>query len=153
MATRGVTEIFAAMRRASASGVLVNHAVAARIGLNPIDLECLDYIVERGSATAGEIGARTRLTSGAVTGLIDRLVKAGFVRREFSGNDRRKVFVVPETEKLNFLEGIYAPVAQAMSEVVAGYSDADLSLVARFLNQASEATENVIGKLSDGASR
>ena len=144
MPPEAFSEIFAAMRRASAAGVLVSSAVAARVGLNPIDLECLDFIIDQGSATAGQIGVRSGLTSGAVTGLIDRLVKSGFVRREFSEDDRRKVFVVPQAENLHRLEALYAPVAQAMTQVTAGFSAQELDLVTRFLNQASAATEEAI---------
>ncbi len=143
-----VPAIFAAMRRASAAGVMVSNAVATRVGLNPIDLECLDFIVEQGSATAGQIGARSGLTSGAVTGLIDRLVKAGYVSREFSDSDRRKVFVVPQAASVGRLESLYAPVARAMAMVTTDYSAGELELVTRFLTQASAATEAAIAAIA-----
>ena len=63
----------AAMRRASAMGVLISNAVAAKVGLSPVDLECLDYVVSEGAVTAGQISKRSGLTTGAVTGLIDRV--------------------------------------------------------------------------------
>ena len=82
-----------AMRRSSAAGVLHSQAVAKKVGINSTDLECLDLILTGGPATAGEIGRRTGLTSGAVTGLIDRLERQGLVERMSDADDRRKVLV------------------------------------------------------------
>src|SRR5262245_6591443 len=85
------------IRRMSAQGVLLSAAVAERVGLSSSDLECLDFIVMAGGepVTAGQLAAATGLTSGAITGLVDRLERAGFVRREPDLVDRRKVRVVP----------------------------------------------------------
>src|ERR1044072_5532068 len=66
-----------ALRRSSAAGVLHGQTIARRAGINATDMECLDLIMMGGPATAGEIGRRTGLSSGAVTGLIDRLEKRG----------------------------------------------------------------------------
>src|SRR5262249_18028187 len=80
-----------ALRRSSAAGVLHGQTIARRAGITATDMECLDLIMMGGPATAGEIGRRTGLSSGAVTGLIDRLEKLGMVERAADPNDRRKV--------------------------------------------------------------
>jgi DNA-binding MarR family transcriptional regulator len=82
-----------AMRDASGQGVLYSQAVAERLGINSTDLECLDIIVMRGPVTAGELARATGLTTGAITGVIDRLDRAGFAKREHDAADRRKVLV------------------------------------------------------------
>ena len=87
------------MRRISAQSVMFSQAVAERLDLNPTDLECLGIIGETGALTAGQLAELTGLTTGAITGVIDRLERAGYVRREQDASDRRRVIVqpVPET--------------------------------------------------------
>src|SRR5262245_31160826 len=87
-----VAALNVAMREASGQGMLYSQAVAQRLGINSTDLECLDYIV-RGPVTAGALAEATGLTTGAITGVIDRLERAGFAKREADANDRRKVLV------------------------------------------------------------
>jgi DNA-binding MarR family transcriptional regulator len=147
--SREVAAVMAAMRKASAMGVLISNAVAARVGLSPVELECLDYVVEQGEVTAGQISARSGLTTGAVTGLIDRLERAGFVKRKPSDSDRRKVFVVAQRESVSRLEALYLPVVEAMQKTVSAYTPAELDLIARFLDQASSASEAAIHEIQN----
>jgi DNA-binding MarR family transcriptional regulator len=124
------------MRRASAVGVLHSQAVARHAGLSSTDLECLDLILMGGPATAGQIGQRTGLTSGAVTGLVDRLEAQGFVRRGADPNDRRKVVVEARPERMSDLHALVQPLDQSFSEFLKGYDDAFLAQVADFLDKA-----------------
>src|SRR5919108_6051508 len=87
-------ELEEAMRRSSAQGVLYGQAVANVAGISGSDLECLDFLILEGRVTAGRLAEVTGLTTGAITGVVDRLEKAGFVRRERDEADRRKVFIV-----------------------------------------------------------
>ena len=82
----------AAMRDVSGQGVLYSQAVADRLGMNSTDLECLDHI-SRGPVTAGRLAKLTGLTTGAITGVIDRLERAGLARRRRDADDRRKTLV------------------------------------------------------------
>ena len=86
------------MRRSSAQGVLFGQTVANVVGISGSDLECLDFLNLEGRVTAGRLAEVTGLTTGAITGVVDRLEKAGLVRRERDPDDRRKVFIatVPE---------------------------------------------------------
>lgn len=149
--SREVAAVMAAMRKASAMGVLISNAVAEKVGLSPVDLECLDYVVEKGAVTAGQISAHSGLTTGAVTGLIDRLERAGFVKRKPSESDRRKVFVVAENESVRRLEATYLPVVKAMQRTVSAYTAAELDLIARFLDEASSASEVAIRDIQTDA--
>jgi DNA-binding MarR family transcriptional regulator len=125
-----------AMRRASAVGVLHSQAVARHAGLSSTDLECLDLILMGGPATAGQIGQRTGLSSGAVTGLVDRLEAQGFVRRAVDPSDRRKVLVEARHERMGDLQALFQPLDQRFSEFLKGYDDAFLAQVADFLDRA-----------------
>src|SRR5258708_12382269 len=82
----------AAMRDVSGQGVLYSQAVAERLGMNSTDLECLDHI-SRGPLTAGRLAELTGLTTGAITGVIDRLERAGLARRDPHPGHRRQTLV------------------------------------------------------------
>jgi DNA-binding MarR family transcriptional regulator len=68
------------------------------VGLNPTDLGALCLLLLHGPAPAGRVAELTGLTTGAVTGVIDRLEAGGFVRREVDPADRRKVIVAPDRD-------------------------------------------------------
>src|SRR3981189_796686 len=70
-------ELEEAMRRSSAQGVLFGQTVANVAGISGSDLECLDFLNLEGRVTAGRLAEVTGLTTGAITGVVDRLEKAG----------------------------------------------------------------------------
>src|ERR1700737_4646543 len=91
-------ELEHAVRRSSAQGVIFGQTVAHRASISSSDLECLDFLNLEGRVTAGRLAEVTGLTAGAITGVVDRLEKAGLVRRERDENDRRQGYIlaVPE---------------------------------------------------------
>lgn len=124
-----------AMRKTSAQGVLFSQAVADRVGMNPADVECLDILSESGPVTAGELAELTGLTTGAVTGLIDRLEKAGYVQRERDLSDRRRVIVQPLPKAQNDFLPLYEGLQQAIGRVCSSYSDEQLNLLLGFFSR------------------
>ena len=80
-------------REFSTAIVMFHEAVGRLMGLSAVERKCIDVLRRLGPVTAGTIGEHTGLTTGAVTGLMDRLEKAGYVRRERDPSDRRKVVV------------------------------------------------------------
>jgi DNA-binding MarR family transcriptional regulator len=115
------------IREASALGQMFSEAVAAKVGLGGADLEYLDVLTMRGRMTAGDLAKATGLTSGAVTGVVDRLEAAGFVRRERDRDDRRRVFITVRHERLGKLQTFYRPLARAINALADGYSDAEIA--------------------------
>jgi DNA-binding MarR family transcriptional regulator len=118
---------------------LHNHAVAASIGLHPTDQECIDLLDWTGPITAGEIGVHLGLSSGAVTGLVDRLEASGWVHRERDPRDRRRVIVHLSTERGAELWPLYQPLAEAIDGYRNGLAKRDLRVVVEFLEFANEA--------------
>jgi DNA-binding MarR family transcriptional regulator len=114
-------------------------------GISGSDLECLDFLNLEGSVTAGRLAEVTGLTTGAITGVVDRLEKAGLVRRERDEADRRKVFIVVVPEATAKIGQFYVPMQQAMHKVWSRYSEEELRLLLRFANDGYkgvlEATE------------
>ena len=91
-----------------ANVVLFNHAASASLGLGASDSQFLTLLRTRGAMTPGQLAEASGLTSGTVTGVIDRLEKAKLVRRERVDGDRRKVLVVLAADAVDRLAPIYA---------------------------------------------
>lgn len=144
------SRLMLALRRSSAVGVLHSQAVARRIGINSTDLECLDLIVMGGPATAGEIGRRTGLTSGAVTGLIDRLERQGLVERTADARDRRKVLVKVREDRIGEFAVYFEPMQRAMNGLLARYDADQLGLIADFIERAIDLSMLRVTELNAG---
>ena len=117
---------------------LHNHAIADAVGLHQTDQECLDLLDWAEPLTAGEIASHLGLTSGAVTGLIDRLEAGGWVRRERDAADRRRVFVHLSHERGGELWPLYQPMSESIDAYRASLSAEELATVVRFLEFANQ---------------
>jgi len=127
-------------RRIGAQSVLLSDLVAARVGLNSTDLECLDLLCLAGATTAGHLAAHTGLTSGATTAAIARLEQSGFVTRRRDAKDRRLVLVEVVEAGVHLIMPFYAPLTSRINKVNAQYSDHQLATVLRYLTDAIDAT-------------
>ncbi len=136
-----------ALRDASAKGVLYSQAVADRLGVNSSDLECLDLIALRGPLTAGEIAEAAGLTTGAITGVIDRLERAGFARRQRDKQDRRKVLVAATPAVERRIAPLYGPMQRAATATLAHYADKELALILDFIQRSSAAASEALAEL------
>lgn len=88
---------------------MIDMLVSVRLGVHRNDLRCL-HLLEDGPATPGEVAAKTGLTSGSVTALLDRLEGAGFIERRRSCADRRSVELAMSECKLAELRAIYSEI-------------------------------------------
>ena len=140
-------ELEEAMRRSSAQGVLFGQTVANVAGISGSDLECLDFLNLEGRVTAGRLAEVTGLTTGAITGVVDRLEKAGFVRRERDETDRRKVFIAIVPENVARIARYYEPLQETMQKLWDTYSDAELQLLLRFASGGYKAMLEATEKL------
>jgi DNA-binding MarR family transcriptional regulator len=132
--------------------VLFSQAVADRVGISATDLETLDILVRSGPLTAGRLAELTGLTTGAITGLVDRLERRGYAHREPHPTDRRSVIVQPLIENAERdLAPLYAGMSQAMRELMSGYSDEELSVITEFLTRAASITADQVARLRDEA--
>jgi DNA-binding MarR family transcriptional regulator len=136
-----------AMAAASGQGVLFSQAVAEQVGMHPTDVECVEILTRNGPATAGQLAELTGLTTGAVTRMVDRLERAGFVRRENDPNDRRRVIVRPQPERLEALGAYYAPLERRMVDLCAAYGDRELRFLLDFLTRAQAGAQEETARL------
>lgn len=103
-------------------------------GLNASERLCLSFLWP-GPQTASAIAREIRLTPAAVTSLIDRLEKRGFVRRVPDPNDRRKVWIEAADEAMRVTREAYLPLGEAGARNLAKYSPAELEAVRAILSE------------------
>ena len=121
--------LMTATRRLTRSSLMLQYAIAEKMNLNPTDAECIDFLIEMGPSTAGDLAKVTRLTTGAITSVIDRLQKAGFVKRENDPHDRRKVIITFIPKKHGKAKQYYAAMAKDVYELFSDYTESKLKLL------------------------
>jgi len=140
-----------AMRRTGSLMQLVGQAAADRIGINNTDLNCLNILSFSGHMTAGELAKATGLTTASITGVIDRLEEAGFVRRERDPHDRRRVVVRLSLDKaVSDVASVFAPMLRDWREMARRYSDDELRLIVDFYGRVEQVFRKHLVRLRDG---
>jgi DNA-binding MarR family transcriptional regulator len=134
------------MRDVSGQGVLYSLAVAERLGMNSTDLECLDHVL-RGPVSAGKLAELTGLTTGAITGVIDRLEREGLASREHDAHDRRRTLVRALPAVMERVAPLFEPMERSAMALLAKYRDEELALLLSFLNAARDAALAAMAEL------
>lgn len=129
------TEILDPFLRVVADLIVFNQHVADRLGLGMTDMQVFGHVRrEGGSMTPGRLAELTGLSTGTITGVIDRLERAGFVRRERDPDDRRRVLLhIDEGRFGRDVAPLYAKQGARLAEVVDGFSAAERQTIAAFL--------------------
>jgi DNA-binding MarR family transcriptional regulator len=132
-------------RELSTRTVIFHHLIGERLGLNPTDHKCLDVIIKSGMPmTASQLAEETGLSTGAITGVVDRLEKAGYVRRKRDQKDRRLVFINPLLDKAMVkLSPIFEPIKQASRKLYSKYSDEELAIILDFIINCNKMTQQI----------
>ncbi len=125
-----------------------DNLAAQRLGVNETDLHCLNIIENAGGVTAGELAAQSGLTTGAVTGVIDRLEKKGFARRVSDPADRRRVKVEVTKAFYARAERIWGPVAAEWATALERFSGEQLDSFNEILRTTNEITRAQLERLS-----
>jgi DNA-binding MarR family transcriptional regulator len=136
-------------RRLSTATILFHAAVADRMGVSVTDAKCRSLLVQLGPMTAGELAHRLGLTTGAVTGVIDRLERARLVRRAADPADRRRVVVEPvaHRQRDRELARLFAPMGRRVFALAAAQSAKDQAIVMEFLIKTCEILEEETTRL------
>jgi DNA-binding MarR family transcriptional regulator len=123
------------VRRMLAGAILFNQKVADELGLNATDLQCLNLLELQGSVTPGDLAKCCGLTTGGVTVVLNRLEKAGYIRRAANPRDRRSVLIRPAPARLRELQKIYRSKSQSLANALAPYSQRELELILDFVTR------------------
>ncbi|MFV2084173.1 MarR family transcriptional regulator [Micromonospora sp. LOL_021] len=144
-----IANLMRAGRETSRLSMVFRYAIAERLGLTVSDLECLDYLADVGSATAGQVAERTNLTTGAVTSMLRRLQQAGYVSAERDPADRRRVIVTLRPERAADLERPYERFAEQTGRLVDGYSVEQIGLLVRHYDRIQAMYHDELDRLRD----
>ncbi|MFC9684425.1 MarR family winged helix-turn-helix transcriptional regulator [Streptomyces sp. NPDC056948] len=132
-------QALSAMDHLIATHLVGQHEIAQQVGMNVTDLTCFAYVMEAGEnlLTAGDLAARVHVTTGAVTGILNRLERAGYITRRPDPTDRRRIRVAARPEAVARVLEVYAPYYARLAELMADYSPAEIALLNDWFTRAS----------------
>lgn len=149
--SRDVEELAREFRRFHGLGASFFRVAASRTGKTVTDMQVLDLLYTTGPTTAGNLAELTGLTTGATTGLLNRLEEAGLVRRERDPEDGRRIIVqlVREKDDMREISAVFEPLWKAWEEMAAGYSDEQVAFLLDFLKHSNEISTREIARLQE----
>lgn len=123
-----------AVVRLIADAILFNHAVAQQVGLGSSDSQFMTLLQVHGPLMPSQLAALTQLTTGTVTGVLDRLERVGLIQRNRDVSDRRKVTITPRDDTVAALLGPhYQQQGERLDAVLRTRSSEELAVIAAFL--------------------
>jgi DNA-binding MarR family transcriptional regulator len=142
-----LAELAQVSREGASRALMLHQAVAGRFGLGPSDIKCLDLARDEPDLTAGRLAEATGLSASAVTSVLDRLERAGFVERVRDTGDRRRVHVRSTGRHEAALGALFAELAAGFGATAARYSDEQLrayiAIQGEFNRTAVELTRSI----------
>jgi DNA-binding MarR family transcriptional regulator len=143
-----IAELISEFRVAGNQDSAFDNLAAERLGLNTTDLHCVNIIENAGGLTAGELAAEAGLTTGAVTGVVDRLERAGYARRVGDPADRRRVKLEVTRKFYARADKIWGPVAADWASRLGGrFTAQELERVIDFLRTTNELSREHLERL------
>jgi DNA-binding MarR family transcriptional regulator len=139
--TLGIRE---SMRELGRQLSLLNHRVGARLELKDVDLECLDLIARHGPLSPSALARRAGLHPATLTGILDRLERGGWITRDRDpgATDRRAVTVASRRERNAEVLRLYSGMNASLEQICAGYTEAELEVLADFLRRTTTAAQS-----------
>lgn len=132
------------------TSIQMHETIARQAGLPGTDHKYLGFLIQKGEMTAGELSNLTGLTTGAITGLIDRFEKKGLVKRQFAEEDRRKVIIKPNTENIMALfSPLYKEFRSKSEELLASFSNKEIKIIETYFSKAIEIMNETTNKLNN----
>ncbi len=143
-----IQAISALGRQFSDTVILMHQAIAQKAGLSGTDHKYLSILMQNGVMTAGALAQYTGLTTGAITGVVDRLSKMKLVKREYDKEDRRKIVLVPNYENAKKILGPSSELLRArMETLISSFSNKEKELIERYMLSTMEVMEGFTKEL------
>ena len=136
---RATTVIKASLRDLRIQLALLNHQIGGRLALKDVDLDCLDVLGKEGPLTPSALARRVGLHPATLTGILDRLERGGWIVRDRASADRRSVSIRALPDRGVEVYRLYRGMNSAMDDICAGYSEAELEVIADFLQRSTDA--------------
>ncbi|MER6528910.1 MarR family transcriptional regulator [Streptomyces sp. NPDC001508] len=142
-------QALSAMDHLIAAHLIGQQELARRLGLNVTDLTCFGFVLEAGDdlLTAGDLAARAHVSTGAVTGILNRLERAGYVSRRPDPTDRRRVRVAAEPDAVARVEAVYAGHHKRLDALFAAHSPDELAVITDWFTRATALAHEYLEKL------
>jgi DNA-binding MarR family transcriptional regulator len=141
-------ELQMAMQRSTMFTVLLHHATASKAGMNVTDAQCVNALTLDGPQTPGQLAQLMGITTGgAITAVIDRLERAGYVRRTRDPDDRRRVIVELVEENVAQFARYFEPIARVFGDRLATYSDEQVAVLLDWIRHNNEMMPAVIDEI------
>ncbi|MEU8797903.1 MarR family transcriptional regulator [Spirillospora sp. NPDC048819] len=138
-------ELQMAMQRSTMFTVLLHHATASKAGMNVTDAQCVNALSLDGPQTPGRLAQLMGITTGgAITAVIDRLEKAGYVRRTRDPDDRRRVIVELVEENVAEFARYFEPIRRLFRDRLDGYTDEQVAFLLDWIRRNNEAMPQII---------
>jgi DNA-binding MarR family transcriptional regulator len=124
--------------------------IARKAGFSGTDHKYLGFFLRKDKLTAGELADLTGLTTGAVTGLIDRFENKGLIKREFDKQDRRKIIVVPDSQKIiDLLAPFYQKFQIETDKLIGSFSHQEIEIIESYLSKSIELMKSTTKTIID----
>lgn len=130
----------------------LSHHVSTHLDLKDVDLDCLDLINRYGPLSPSAVARRAGMHPATMTGILDRLERGGWITRERDPVDRRAVVVRARRDRNAELFRLLAGMDSLMNEICADYTDAELELLADFLQRTTNAGRHATDELASDQS-
>lgn len=131
------------------TSIQMHEAIGRKAGLSGTDHKYLGFLIQKGQMTAGELSNLTGLTTGAVTGLIDRFEKKKLVKRQFGDDDRRKVIIEPNTKRImTLLAPLYKDFRNKSQRLFDSLSNKEIKIIETYLLKAIDIMNETTNKLN-----
>ena len=129
---------------------LLNHHIGTRVELKDVELDCLDLLDQHGALSPSALAKLAGLHPATLTGILDRLERAGWLRRDRDTADRRAVVIRPVRDRGAEVLRLYGGMNGSLSQIFATYNENQLELLADFLRRAADAGRQAAGDLAGG---
>lgn len=148
MNDKQIVEIRKLGQKYAYNSIEMHSTIAKKAGFSGTDHKYLGFFLQRGKVTPGELAELTGLTTGSVTALIDRFEKKDLVKREHDSVDRRKVLIVPESDKIiALMKPFYQRFQDDTDNLIASYSITEREVIKNYLTKALHLTKVTIDRI------
>lgn len=129
---------------------LLNHHVGSRLEIKDVDFDCLEVINRHGPLSPSALARRAGLHPATMTGVLDRLERGGWITRERDpqATDRRAVTVRATRDRVGEIFHLYAGMNASMDQICDSYDDAQLAVLADFLQRTAGAGRTATEELA-----
>lgn len=140
--------LFALVRESQRRTDEFDQAAADYLQVSRTEARCMDVLHQAGPMTAGQLAKHTRLTTGAITKITDRLAGLGYVKRASDPRDRRRVIIDLTARARRLATDLYAIPETALTDFHHQFGDDDMEVLIRYFEHTQATTELRITRLT-----